>query len=102
MLIFNVEQSNLSTAEAAKKMLDSLTPGGGVKILSQGKFISDAGLDAYKVVIVMSSQGQNLQLAVYFFQKRGFLIEAVYLRLAELNKEQDSIVDQSLKTVQYE
>ena len=102
MLIFNIEQSDLSTAEAAKEMLDSLTPGGGVKILSQGKFFSDAGLDAYKAVIVISSQGQNLQLTVYFFQKRGFLIEAVYLRLAELNKEQDSIVDQSLKTVQYE
>jgi hypothetical protein len=102
MLIFNVEQSDLSTAEAANEMLDSLTPGGGVKILSQGMFISDTGLDAYKVVIVISSQGQNLQLAVYFFQKRGFLIQAVYLRLAELNKEQDSIVDQSLKTVQYE
>jgi hypothetical protein len=102
MLVFNVEQSDLSAAEAAKELLDSLTPGGGVKILSQGKFISDVGLDAYKVVIVISSQGQNLQLVVYFFQKRGFQIQAVYLRLAELNKEQDSIVDQSLKTLQYE
>jgi len=101
-LVFNVEESDLSAAEAAKELLDSLTPGGGVKILSQGKFISDAGLDAYKVVIVISSQGQNIQLAVYFFQKQGFQIQAVYLRLAELNKEQDSIVDQSLKTVHYE
>ncbi|MGD0174285.1 MAG: hypothetical protein ABSC61_07620 [Anaerolineales bacterium] len=101
-LVFNVEQSDLSAAEAAKELLDSLSPGGGVKILSQGKFLNDAGLDAYKVVIVISSQGQNLQLAVYFFQKRGFQIQSVYLRIAELNREQDSIVDQSLKTLQYE
>jgi hypothetical protein len=101
-LVFNIEQSDLSAAESAKELLDSLTPGGGVKILSQGKFVSDAGLDAYKVLIVISSQGQNLQLAVYFFQKRGFQIQSVYLRITELNKEQDSIVDQSLKTLQYE
>jgi len=102
VLVFNVAQSDLSAAEAAKGLLDSLTAGGGVKIISQGKFINDAGLDAYRLVMVISSQGQNLQLTVFVIQKRGFLIESVYLRLAEQNREQDPIVDQSQKTVQFE
>ncbi len=102
MLAFGVVKSNLTAAEEAKKLLDAVTPGGGAKIISQGKFINDAGLDAYKLALVISSQGQNVQLDIYLFQKGGLLIEGVYLRIAELNKEQDSIVDQSLKTVSYE
>ena len=102
MLVFTVEPSKLSSAEVAKELAGKLSSGGSVRILSQGKFINDAGLDAYKLVLVISSQGQNIQVVLYFFQSRGFLIESGFLRVLELNKEQDLIVDQSLKTLQYE
>jgi hypothetical protein len=102
LLVFNIEQSEISTAEEAKKLVESLTTGQGVKITAQGRFINDAGLDAYKMVILISSQDQNIQFVIYLFHSRGFLITAGYIRIAEQNKEQDAVVEQSMKTLKYE
>jgi hypothetical protein len=101
-LLFTVEQSDKSAADTAKDLLQTIASSEGVTIVSQGKFANDAGLDAYTMVIDMSSQGQNAQLAIFLFQKRGFLVEAGYARLLEENREQDAIVDQSMKTLQYD
>lgn len=101
-LVFNVEKSEKSAADAAKDMMDTLTSGSGVKIISQAKFVNDAGLDAYKFVAVASSQGLSLQYAVYFFQKRGFLVEGAFVRFLDKDKGLDAVVDQCLRTVKYE
>jgi hypothetical protein len=102
MLLFYVEKTDKSSAEAGKELASSLATANGVKIISQGRFNNNAGLDAYKMVIVMSNQGENIQVVFYFFQKNGFLIEAGFMRLLEQNKDLDAIVDQCLETLQYE
>jgi hypothetical protein len=102
MLIFTVLKSNLSAEQAAQQAMDSVSTAEGMKITSKGKFTTDEGLEGYKIVIVASSQGTNLQMVMYFFQKRGYVIESAYLRLVEQNKEQDVIVDISMKTLRYE
>jgi hypothetical protein len=102
MLIFSVEKSDKSAAEAVKEMAGSLTQGSGVKIISQGKFTNDAGLDSYKIVFSSSSQKENIQIVFYFFQKRGYLVEGGYVRLLDLNKDLDAIVDSSMRTIRYE
>lgn len=102
MLLFSVVQSDDTAEVAAQKVLDSASKTKGMKISSKGKFANDDGLDAYKIVLIASSEGTNLQMVMYFFQKRGYLVEGAFVRIAELNKEQDAIVDASLKTLRYE
>jgi hypothetical protein len=102
MLLFMVLPSDKTASEFAKSMLDSLTSTEGNKVVSQAKFVNNAGLDAYKVVMTVSSQEENGQIVMYFFQKRGYIIMGVYGRLVGLNPEQDAIVDASLKTLRYE
>jgi hypothetical protein len=102
MLIFTVLKSNLSAEQAAQEAIDSVSTAEGMRIISKGKFTTDEGLDGYKIVIVASNQGTNIQMVMYFFQKRGYVIESAYLRLVEQNKEQDAIVGASMKTLRYE
>jgi hypothetical protein len=102
VLVFLTVKSNDSAEQFAKKDLASLTSNSSVKIISQGKFVNDDGIDAYKAVIVISSQGTNLQMVMYYFQKRGYLVAGGYMRLVDQNKEQDAIVDASLRTLRYE
>jgi hypothetical protein len=101
-LTFSVLKSSSTAAEYAKELLDGLSKTEGVRIVSQGKFVNDAGLDAYKIAVVLSSQGSNLQIVVYFFQKSGYLVMGAYGRMVEQNKEQDAVVDASLITLRYE
>jgi hypothetical protein len=101
-LAFSTIKSNSTASEYAKILLDGLSNTEGIRLLSQGKFVNDGGLDAYKLVVVLSSQGSNVQIAVYLFQKRGYLIMGAYGRLTEQSKEQDAIVDASLRTIRYE
>jgi hypothetical protein len=101
-LNFMIAESDESVADAAKRELDPSGNPPGTRIISQEKFSNDAGVDAYKAVIVISNQETNIQVVFYFFQNRGYLIMAWYGRLVEQNKEQDVIVDASMKTLRYE
>jgi len=101
-LNFMIGESDESEADAAKRTLDSSSIPSEIRIVSQGKFTNDAGLDAYRAVIIGSHQGTNTLVILYFFQNRGYLIMARYGRLVEKNEEQDAIVDASMKTLRYE
>jgi hypothetical protein len=101
-LAFNIYKSNSTSSEYAKEMLKGVSSTKGMRIISQGKFINDAGLDAYKFVLVLSAQGSNVQMGVYLFQNRGYVILGGYARMVDEYKEQDAVVDASLKTLRYE
>jgi hypothetical protein len=102
ILIFQVTFSDMSAAEMMEQGLEELSKQEGITILSNEKFENNAGLDAYKAVILMTAQGLNIRALLYIFQKDGKIIVSVYDRLADANAQQDANVDQSLRTVDYE
>ncbi len=87
------EQYALTSLELKKEQLQA-------EVISQGKFENEAGLDAYKVVMAYSySEGINQQVTQYFFQSRGFLIVATYIRGYHERKDLDPVVDVSMRTL---
>jgi hypothetical protein len=101
-LSFSVAKSDKTASEIALEILKGSSNTNGSRIVFQGKFDNDAGLDAYKVVVAFFGQGNHVQITAYYFQKRGYLIMPAYGRLTELYKEQDAVVDASLRKLRYE
>jgi hypothetical protein len=91
----SAEQYALASLELKKAELHA-------EVISQGKFVNYAGLDAYKVVMAYSSEGSNLQVTQYFFQNRGYLVIATYIRGYHERKDQDPVVDVSMETLRDE
>ncbi len=94
-LDISAEQFALASLPAKKEELHA-------EVISQGKFSNHAGLDAYKVVMAYSSEGSSKQVVEYYFQSRGYLIIAIYVRGYHEGKDQDPSVDASMQTLRDE
>jgi hypothetical protein len=101
ILAFNTSQEEGSARKLMEEALQALADQ-GVKIISNEKFANDAGLDAYKAVLLMSSQGISMRLVFYVFQNNGNVISALYMRYDNRNSGQDAVIDDCLRSVQYE
>jgi hypothetical protein len=100
---FSVSESTKTANEAAAEALSQM-PGGqaDVKILSEGEFTTQAGGDAYKIIMQAATENADLIFGVYMFSKDGYLISTFYFRLAAENPEQDAVIERSMKTVRFE
>jgi hypothetical protein len=101
-LLFNLEASDKTAEESAAEVLAPLQGQQDTEIVSQGRFQTNSGLDAYKVVIINNSPEYNILMMVYFFHDNGYVIMAGYMRLKESNADQDAIIEQSMKTMRFE
>jgi hypothetical protein len=101
-LVFSIAKSNTTAADYAADLIDGLSNTKGVQIVWQSKFGNDAGLDAFKIIVILTDQKPDVQIAIYLFQNRGYLIMGAYGRVKDLYKEQDPAVDASLRTLRYE
>jgi hypothetical protein len=72
------------------------------EVLQSGKFYPYAGYDAYRLSIRLVAGSGDGEVTYYLIYNGEYLIIAQYERLWSTFREQDSIVDNSMKTIQFE
>jgi uncharacterized protein YcfL len=92
---------NISAKEFSNRELIN-NQGLDTQVDSAGKFITYAGIDAYKVVLFRTFTNGNTSENYYIFHKEDAIIFIQYKRSYGLNIEQDVIVDNSMKTILFD
>jgi hypothetical protein len=73
-----------------------------IEILDEGEFSTQTGVEAYRIIMRVTTQSATMIFGVYMFSQDGYLISTSYYRLADENPEQDAIIEESMKTIQFE
>lgn len=90
---------------ASKEWIDRLLQGSQYEILSEGPFITYAGVDAYKTELKVNftqSPDKVYHFVEYFFLYKGSIVEAGFSRNFSDNSDYDAIIDQMMTTFQFE
>jgi len=74
-------------------------PGLDTEVDSAGKFFTNAGIDAYKVVLFRTFTNGDSSEIYYILHKEEAMIYIQYIRSYGLDLEQDIIVENSIKTI---
>jgi hypothetical protein len=99
-LIFAVNTSDYSDPKKIAEIeISKLLPGDTV--VSRREFYTDIGLRAYKAVIIIHASDGDGKNSYYFVVNKQYVIIAKYDHLLGDHEEQDIIVDQSIKTIQF-
>jgi hypothetical protein len=101
-LVVRFGESDTTAEESAKDFYAMGENQAETRILSQGSFANEAGLDAFKLAMVISSQQGDTLIVGYVFHEGGYEINATYERLYASQAKQDVIVDQSMATMRFE
>ena len=102
-LTFIVQASSWDAAFAGAQMEDAMKATfPGYKLVEEGVFSPDSGLDAYRFAFSAPYQGVTLYFEVYVFSGSGYLVEGLYLRSNTSNQDQDAVIMDTMMTMRFE
>jgi hypothetical protein len=104
------EQYDGSAESFAKEVVQSLDSGSyndlrtEFKLVSDGVFTTDAGIDSYKLIFTSNDYMADLCFyhTYYYFYRNGNIIKALFLRDELWGPARDPIVDESMRTFRFE
>jgi hypothetical protein len=89
--------------EAADYWVSLMLQGSEYEITSEGPFQTNANLDAYKVVSKVSNEASESPqyIVMYYFQEKGTLIQATFVRNWDIHQDFDAMIDQLMATFRF-
>jgi hypothetical protein len=104
------EQYDGSAKSFAKEVVQSVESGSyndprtEYKLISEGVFPTDAGMESYKIIYTSNDYMADLCFyhTYYYFYRNGNIIKALFLRDELWGPTRDPIVDESMRTFQFE
>jgi hypothetical protein len=104
------EQYNGTAKSFAKAVVQSIESGSNndprteYRLVSEGVFTTDAGIDSYKIVYTSTDDlaGFCFYNTYYYFYRDGNIIKGLFLRDELWGPARDPIVDESMRTFRFE